>query len=324
MKFPNSIISVATILHNDEAILESYLMETGQVLQQCCEKYEIVLIDNGSTDRTGALIQTLQKQMVNIRLLTLSRHYDEEHARIAALDHCIGDIVVLMDVNFDPPSVIPAMLKQMNGGYDIVIGERTNRNDERFVDRAAAKAFYRISQWLTGFRIDPNQTDFVALSRKTVNSLVQIRDRSRYLKYLKLEVGYKRTTVKYDRIQRNREKKRRGILESFGFAVEMIFTNSDKLLRTVSLLALFVSMINLVYVIYVLLVALFKRNVAEGWTTTSLVNASMFGLLFIILSIIGVYISSILKETKKGPLYYVTDESNSSMIYQNVEKKNIV
>lgn len=319
----NSIVTVATILHNDASIVESYVRETLDIMASACEKYELLLVDNGSDDQTHQIIKRLQIELVNIRLVSLSKQYEDEYARVAAMDHSIGDFVVLMDVICDPPQMIPTLLQEMEG-YDLVIGERSHRENYSLGSRLMSKWFYRISKWLTGYKIDPNQSDFVLLSRKMVNSLIQIRDRSRYFKYLKLEVGYRRKIIKYDPINRGGRKRKRAVIHSISFAIDMIVTNSDKLLRSAAMLGFMISSINFIYVFYIILIAMFKKNVAEGWVTTSLVNAVMFSILFAILSIISIYISSILKETKKGPLYYVTDESNSSVIYKHIDKKNIV
>ncbi|WP_239630035.1 glycosyltransferase family 2 protein [Paenibacillus sp. H1-7] len=320
----NIIISVATVINNDSSIIQSYINETLKILANNFTNYELVIIDNGSVDNSAIIIKELQSNYSNIRLISLSKKYDEEFATAAALDNCIGDAVVLMDTNYDPPSLIPLLIEKCLAGYDLVIAERNNRDDESFLEKISAKMFYKISSLLTGYNINPNYSDYVVFSRKMVNSLVQIRDRSRYLKYLKLEVGYKHTTVKYNRILRAGKRKKRNLLYSASFALEVICTNSDKLLRIASFTGLFTSFLNLMYVVYVLLIALFKKDVAEGWTSSSLFSSVMFFLMFMIMTVISFYISSVLRETKKGPLYYITDETNSSVIYKNIDKKNVV
>ncbi|OXM86529.1 glycosyltransferase family 2 protein [Paenibacillus rigui] len=320
----NMIISVATVIFNDSSIIHSYIDETLEVLTNSFTNYELVIIDNGSNDDSTYIIKELQSSHPNIRLISLSKKYDDEFATAAALDNCIGDAVVLMDTNCDPPSLIPLLIDKCLSGYDLVIAERNNRDDESFLEKISAKVFYKLSNILTGYDINPNYSDYVVFSRKMVNSLVQIRDRSRYLKYLKLEVGYKHATVKYNRILRTGKRKKKNFLYSVSFALEVICTNSDKLLRFASFTGLITSFINLMYVFYVLLIALFKKNVAEGWTSSSLFNSVMFFLMFMIMTVISFYISSVLRETKKGPLYYITDETTSSVIYKSIDKKNVV
>jgi glycosyltransferase involved in cell wall biosynthesis len=318
------IVSVATIVNNDTRILEKFIQETSYILLNHFNNYEIVLVDNGSTDNSNLIIKDLQKKYKNIRLIILSKQYDEEHARTAALDNCIGDYVVLIDLNFDPTHLIPKMVEKALSGYDLVIGERNDRKDDALVDRLSAGVFYKVSEKLTGYYINPNYSDFVCFSRKMVNSLVQIRDRSRYLKYLKMDVGYKHTTIQFDRINRSNTKKNTDFFNNLGFALEVLVTNSDKLLRWSSLLGFFISFLNLFYMVYIFIIAVSKKDVAAGWISSSLVNSTMFFFLFLILSIISIYISSVLKETKKGSLYYISEETSSSVIYKDVDKKNIV
>ncbi|MDG0811819.1 glycosyltransferase [Cohnella rhizosphaerae] len=205
----STIVSVVSIVYNQFDIVETFIEDVQRVLIENYENYEIILIDNGSTDLTVQQIKVIQNSVSNIRLIALSRHYDDEQARTAALDMSIGDYVILMDINNDPPSLIPLMLKEADKGNDLVIGERRHRKSEGIMERITSKAFYKASQMLTGYRINPNESDFLLLSRKVVNSIIQIRNRSRYLKYLKLEVGHKQTTIKYDCIQRQKKRKNR-------------------------------------------------------------------------------------------------------------------
>ncbi|WML41238.1 glycosyltransferase family 2 protein [Neobacillus sp. OS1-2] len=324
MKKDGFIVSVVTIVNNSQDIIESYIEETSAILSSRYSNYEMVLVDNGSSDCSSTKIKELQNKFQNIRLVALSKEYDEEIARTAALDNSIGDYVVLMDMNFDPPTLIPNMIEKAGTEYDLVIGERNNRDNDTLFEGLSAKMFYSISKKLTGYNINPNYSDFVCFSRKMVNSLIQIRDRGRYLKYLNLEVGFKQTSIKYDRIKRTTNGHKRNFVNKVGFALEVIVTNSDKLLRWSALVGFFISFINLVYMVYIFGVAIFKKDVAPGWVSSSLVNTTMFFFLFLLLSIISVFVSSVLKETKKGSLYYVSEETNSSVIYKNIDKKNIV
>lgn len=318
------IVSVASIINNDEKVIESFIEDLSNVLSENYTNYEIVLVENGSKDASASLIKSIQTKYQNIRLVVLSKQYDEEIARTAALDNSIGDYVIMLDVNYDPPSVIPEMVEKAKSGFDLVIGERKSRKDDTFLEGVSAKLFYSVSKKLTGYNINPNYSDFVCFSRKMVNSLVQIRNRSRYLKYLSLEVGFKQTSILYDRINRSNEGRKRNFFNQIGFALEVIVTNSDKLLRSSALLGFFISFVNLFYMVYIFGVAIFKKNVEPGWISTSLVNTTMFFFLFLLLSIVSIFISSVLKETKKGSLYYVSDETNSSVIYKDIDEKNIV
>lgn len=320
----NQIISVATIVQNDEDTIKAYIVETITILSENFKNYELLLVDNGSSDTSGLEIKKLQQHYSNIRLITLSRKYDDEYAKAAILDNCIGDYLILMDINTDPSSLIPVMIKTANTGYNLVIGERNDRKDDTIFERTSAFLFYRVSKNLTNYNINPYDSDFICMSRKMVNSLIQIRDRNRYLKYLKLEVGYNHTTIKFDRIQRSKKKKRRKLLDTVSFAMEIITTNSDKLLKRAALLGFSISLLNLFYVIYIIGIAIFKNNVAAGWISSSTLNSIMFFFLFLIISIVSIYLSAVLKETKKGSLYYISDESSSSVIYKNIDKKNIV
>lgn len=318
------LVSVVAILHDDASIIESYIKDVVEILAESFKNYELLLVANGSTDESIAKIKSIQSRVKNIRLISLSRQYDDEVAYMAALENCLGDFVILMNINYDPPSLIPQLVEVALSGYDVVIAERSDRNDDTWLDKISAKLFYKISKFFTGYNINPNSSEYFIFSRRMVNSIIQIKDRIRYIKYLKLEVGYKQTYITYERIMRLGYKKKKSFLKSLGFAVDVIVSNSDKMLKLASLIGLLTSFVNLLYGIYVLAISIFKKNVIEGWASTSLFNSTMFFLLFLILSIIGVYISRVLKETKKGPLYYISDESNSSVLFNDLNCKNVV
>lgn len=320
----DNLISVAAIAFNHNDILESYITETITLLRTHYDHFELVILNNGSSDASSQTVIRLQSQFENIRLINLSRVYDDQIVYTAALDNCIGDVIVLMDINFDPPSMIPQLVEACLSGHDIVIAELRNRKDEPFLIRLTSKAFYTVSKFFTGYAICSNYSNFCAFSRRVVNSINRIKDRNRYIKYLLFEVGYNRVMIPYNKINRCGLAKKRKFFSSLNFALQVIISNSDRLIRLASLSALLVSLLNFLYGIYVFFIFIFKEDVAEGWPSSQLVNAAMYCILFFILAVFGEYIARILQETKKSDLYYIAEENNSSVAPHNIDKKNIV
>lgn len=321
----DNLISVAAVVQNDEKIVESYVEDVINELKKSFENYELVLIDNGSSDNSVSIIKKLQRKIENIRLIILSRKNEDEIAYTAALNNCIGDFVVLMDMNYDPPALIPQLVDKSISGCDLVIAERNDRGEKSLFEKILISIFFKISKFFTGYNINPRLSKYIVFSRRAVNSIIRIKDRSRYIKFLAFEVGYSHGTVPYARINRGNYPKKSNLLKSVPFAIEVIVSNSDRLIRTASFLGLMASLLNLAYAFYVLLgFIFFSQYIPQGWTSTQLANATMFFLLFLILSITGEYIARILRETKKGELYYVADELNSSVFPGNIDKKNVL
>ncbi len=320
----NTLVSVSTVLHNCGEIVEQYIIDVSENLKNAYEHFEIVLIDNGSTDETVRITRKLMGVYTNLRLVVLSREYDEQVAFTAALENCIGDFVVIMNVNTDPPQLVPEMIRMATEGYDIVSAEVSGRRHEPFFYLLFAKAFYRISNIITNFKVDLNWSNYICFSRKMVNAILQIRGRVRYLKYLKTDIGYSHESLKYEQINRTGRKSDKPVWSRVFFAFDTLVSNSEKLIRIATSAALLTSILSFGYILYALAIKLFKSNVPEGWASTSIVLSFLFGMMFFILFVVGEYVSLIYKESKKGPLYHVADEFNSSVLFKNIREKNVI
>ncbi|MFZ3122409.1 MAG: glycosyltransferase [Thermodesulfovibrionales bacterium] len=324
-----NLVSVAAIIRNDSEIIDSYIKETIDILKKSFTNYELVLIDNGSTDDSVSKIKKMQLSIENIRLIILSRQYHDEIAYTAALEQCIGDFVVLMDINTDPPSLIPELVKNCIEGHETVVAERSDRKYDSFIEKLFSQGFYKISRLLTGYNVNPKLGNFFAFSRRSVNSIVNIKDKNRYLKYLIHEVGYSHNKISYNKIKRLDGRRKGSFLELFAFAVEIIVSNSNRLIRIASLIGLLAGLLNLIYIFYAVIyyiVATFLlgKKIVPGWTTTAVVNSVMFFLIFLILAIFSEYLTRILRETKGGNLYFIREELNSCVFPKNVDRKNVV
>ncbi len=310
----DSLVSVLTVLDNDCEIIEDYVLETSEVLASNYKYYELLLVDNGSSDFTDRRVQSLQQNTPNLRLIRLSRRHDIETALAAALENCLGDYVIVMDVSSDPPALIPTLIENSLLGNDVVIAVRENREDQSWLRRWSAIIFYKVASQLLGYSLQPNATHFRAFSRQVVNSLSRIGNKSRYLKYLNALVGYKQMYLPYQRIHRTQnQKKEAGIFRLAMSGINIIISNSPAPLRLATLLGVIASTLCLLYFGYILIVTLVKRQITEGWITTNLMISTMFFLLFLILSILSEYIARILDESKDRPLYFIEYESQSSV-----------
>lgn len=324
--FPKeTMISVTLVMQNDQSEIAAVLNEVSSVIALQATYYEILIVDNRSTDQSVATVRALQQQIPNIRLIVLSRRHDKEVAFAAALDHSVGDYVVLMDVATDPPSAIPRLLAEAAKGADVVIAQRSDRKENSWLEKRLAHVFYKLYANISGFYFAPNASYFRVLSRRAVNSMTQIRSKSRYLKYFNAMVGYTQVHVTYDQVERATSHHRKeGFFRLFFKGLDLLISNSIVPLRFATLLGLLASFLNLLYIGYIFIVTLVKQQIAEGWISTSVMNATMFFILFSILTIMSEYIVRILIESKDQPLYFIADEYNSNMIQQVKDRINVV
>ena len=324
MTVSDLFVSVIAPLGNDAGIIADFVSEVTAVLKQNYSNYELVLVDDGSTDDTVRRIEALLQVNDCIRLIRLSRRFGIELAISAGLDSAIGDFVVVMIPNEDPPEKIPEMVSICRAGTGIVTGVRAARKGEPLWARLGAKVFYSYTRRFLDLNIPENSTLFRVLSRQAVNAITQVRDQYRYIRLISQFVGYSQTEFQYVPINRSGIVQRRGFWQSANLAIDIIIANSAHPLRVVSVLGLVAGLLNLLYISYVIAIYLFKKQVAEGWTTTNFQSALMFFFIFVILTVISEYIGRILNETRRRPLYYVLDELNSSVMLADIDRKNIV
>ena len=229
-------ISVAAVVTDVNAgIIEAYATDMSATLARSFRYFELLLVDNTGLGEVAGRLEELLKTLPNVRLLKLSKRYAEEIAYTAALDHSIGDFVVLMDPDTDPAALVPAFVHRCADGLDAVVGSYDRRKEQGRVGQWGAAGFYRLLRAMTGYTIAPNTSHFCVLSRRVVNAITRIKDKERYLKYLTAYVGYKHGTIAYERIHRGAASKPRGFWASVWFGVDMIVTYSDKPLRLLSL-----------------------------------------------------------------------------------------
>lgn len=317
-------VSVVAPMHNDAAIVAPFVDEVIGVLRTHYLNYELVIVDDGSGDGTVDAIRPLLDRYECIRVVQLSREFGEEIAIAAGLDSVIGDFVVVMMPNTDPPALIPTFVDRARQGAGVVFGIRSERvGDSAFV-RLFAPLFYWYDRHFLHLGIPKDSSQFRALSRQAVNAVVQIRDRTRYLRVLSADVGYAHSGISYQPINRNPARPVRSFWSRLSVAIDIVVANSRHPLRFVTVLGVTGAALNALYALYVIAIFLYKRRVAEGWTTLSLQSAGMFFLVCLVLTVLSEYVGHILVELSHRPLYYVRDEQNSRAPIADQDRRNVV
>jgi len=320
----DTLISAAVILPNDVGKIETAVEELLAVLRVEFTYYELLLIDNGLSSECHALVQRVQTQVPNVRLIRLSRRYSVEVALAAALDHSIGDYVVLIEPSIHPPGLLRELVDRAKQGSDSVAAVPVVKR-EGFFDRMIVERLARLTSKVLGVRVQLSDSYYTVLSRRLVNSIIRIRSKNRYLSYINASIGLSHSVISYEAQQPEpRQGALRRLLHLLGASTNMMVSNSAIPLRFASALGLLASAANLFYLGYILVVTLVKAKIAEGWLTTSLTQASMFLVLFLIITILSEYIARILDETKEQPLYFVECESYSTVSDLNRDRLNVI
>ncbi|HSW68593.1 MAG TPA: glycosyltransferase family 2 protein [Gammaproteobacteria bacterium] len=298
-------ISCIVPVYNEQANVSAFFPMLAETLKNLANRFEIIVIDDGSKDETVAKILQLPKGL-NIKLLGFSRNFGKETALTAGLDNCSGDVAILMDADFQHPvEVLSQFLAEWAKGHEMVYGVRKNRDNEPRVKRNFARLFYWLMAKMTKIDMPNNAGDFRLLDKKVVGAINSFQERTRFMKGLYAWVGFKKIAVPYEVQERAGGRSSWGFFKLTELAITGITTFSDIPLRVWGFVGFIVSLVSLVYAIYFVTSTLIFGTDLPGFP--SLIVAVMFlgGVQLFSIGILGEYIARIFTEVKKRPKYII-------------------
>jgi len=270
--------------------------------------YEIVLVDDGSTDGSWEAMQRLAAADDRLRLLRLSRNFGHQIALTAGLDAARGDAVVLIDGDLqDPPELIPELVARWREGYDVVYAVREQREGESRLRLLAISAFYRLFRRMAATDIPANTGDFRLLSRRAVDALARMPERARYLRGMTSWIGFRQTGVPYRRDARYAGTSKYPFGKLWRLASDGITSFSVAPIRLVTRIGAVMLVFCVGVLARTLYVRFFTDNAPQGWTSLLAVVLLLGGMQMLGIGIVGQYIARIFEETKQRPLYFVSE-----------------
>jgi glycosyltransferase involved in cell wall biosynthesis len=323
MNIADAIVTVVACTADDASVLPDFVAAAVSVLSHNFANFELILVDDHSTDNTPAVVDELLKAHPGLRFIRLARRSGEEIAAAAGLEASVGDYIAVMRARRDPPEDVPPMvhLAAANGGS--VLGTTTDAPSRGLMFRLLRGAFYRALNALTRAGIPAESSGFCALTRAAVNTISRARSKRRHLRMLACTAGYPVTCYNYRPRTGGTDRDLRTLGDAFREALALVVANSRTPLRLVSSLGIFAGSFNLLYVLYVLGIYLFKKEVAPGWATLSLQIAAMFFFVFLILVSLSEYVMQILEESQDNPLYNV-EADRTSLVTAGSGPRNVL
>jgi glycosyltransferase involved in cell wall biosynthesis len=311
------LITVTAPVLNEEDILETFYERVRDALEG--HRWELVLVNDGSTDSTPAMLDDLATRDDRVKVVHLARNFGYQPAVIAGLDHASGDIVVTIDADLqDPPELILEMLDRWSEGSDVVYAVRRERVGEGRVKLLTARWFSRLFTRLAELDIPANVGDYRLLDRRAVDALLRMRERSRFMRGMTVWVGYTQSSVSYDRDARYSGETRYRWRTLVKIALDGISSFSHVPLQIATFLGFAVSFVSFLGIPYVIVSRIFDLYV-EGLSTVLFAILFLGGIQLITLGIIGEYISRIYDEVKRRPLYLVSRRHNLDGAYPGLE-----
>ncbi len=299
-------LSVVVPAFNEEEVLPALHARLSAVMAALGERWELVLVNDGSRDRTLAVMQSLRQADPHVAVLNLSRNFGKEIATTAGLDHARGEAVVVIDADLqDPPELIPELVRLWRQGFDTVYAQRRARAGETWLKRTTATAFYRLIARVSHVEVPRDTGDFRLMSRRVVEALRQLREQHRFMKGLFAWVGFPSTALVYDRAPRLAGSTKWNYWKLWNFALEGITSFTVMPLRVATYLGLFVGLGAAVYLAVVVIRTLLFGNPVAGYPSLMTVVLFMGGAQLVTLGVIGEYLGRVFNETKGRPLYFV-------------------
>ena len=299
---------VVPLFNEEEVILETHTRLAG-VLNQSGYSFEIIYVNDGSRDRTAELVRTICSQEPQTKMLTFSRNFGHQTAITAGMDHASGRAIIVMDADLqDPPEIIPQMLEIWKQGYQVVYGKRISRKGETWFKKMTAGIYYRLLRKLTDVDIPVDAGDFRLLDASVRDALLKIPEHNRYVRGLISWLGFRQAFVEYVREPRYAGQSKYPLGKMLRLAVDGIVSFSYKPLKLSISLGIALSLLSLLLAAGVFISRFFDLVWMEpGYASLMCVILFFFGVVLIIIGIIGEYIARIFEEVKGRPLYIVCD-----------------
>jgi glycosyltransferase involved in cell wall biosynthesis len=312
---------VLPIYNEDETVLELHRRLTAALAG--IDGYEIVFVDDRSTDDSWNLLHAIAQRDEHVRAVRLSRNFGHQRAITAGLELAHGRAVVLMDGDLqDPPEVIPALFARFGEGYDVVYAVRSERSGESWFKRVTATVFYRTLRRMAQVDIPRDTGDFRLLSRRVADVLVEMPEQARFLRGMTAWIGFRQTGVPYARDARHAGRTNFTVRTMLRFAADAIVSFSTLPLRLASTLGFLVVGICAIVLAYTVYLKFFTDRTVQGFTTVTLLVAFLGGIQLLAVGILGQYVARIFDETKRRPLFVVDEVVDGALLSDVPQRPN--
>lgn len=307
----NTDLSVVIPLFNEQEVIPFLIEELDKVGQTLGKNYEVIFVDDGSTDNTFELVKKAAGQNPKFKVIKFSRNFGHQAAFNVGIDFARGAMVLTMDGDLQhPPSLIPTFIKHAEGGHDIVIGERLDNKQNSKFREVLGKTFYKLMSAITSLEFR-NVSDFALYKRPVVNALKKLPERERYLRGMVQWIGFKKKYVPYVVESRRAGKPKYNIKKLTKLVLSGITSFSAFPLRLAFWVGLFVLVISIIFSIYVVADHYFNPNpLAAGYATIVLIVLFLGSVQLMVLGIVGEYMYKMFNEVKGRPQYIVSETCN--------------
>ena len=301
-------ISVVAPLYNEQENIDALFRRLLAVLEALNTSYDVICVNDGSRDNTLKNLVEYHQRYPQIKVVNLSRNFGKDTAMSAGIDYSQGMAVIPIDADLqDPPELIAEMIEKWHEGYDVVYASRLVRIGESWFKRFSAEGFYQVINKLSRVSIPPNTGDFRLIDRRVVESIKKMPERQRFMKGIFAWVGYKQTSILFDREPRYQGQTKWNYWKLWNFAIDGITSFSFLPLKVWTYVGLIIALVSLVYASFLILRTIIFGIDVPGYASLMVAVLFLGGIQLLTLGIIGEYIGRVYEEVKGRPLYLVRD-----------------
>ncbi len=306
---PDPVVSVVLPVYNEEEVLPETLRRLTAALEAIGESFEVVIVNDGSRDGTMRIVREVCAADPRFKLLSFSRNFGHQTAITAGMDHTSGQAIVVIDADLqDPPEVIAELVSQWREGYEVVYARRIERKGETAFKKRTARLYYRLLRGLTTVEIPVDTGDFRLIDAKVRDALLAVPEHNRYVRGLVSWLGFRQTFVPYVREKRFAGVTKYPLRKMIRLAADGITSFSYKPLKAGIAIGVSLSVFALLFALFIFISRLAGWVFMEpGWASLMCVMLFFFGVVLIMLGVIGEYIARIFEEVKGRPLYIVSE-----------------
>ncbi len=303
-------LSCIVPIYNEETLAVRFITKLGKALSKITNNYEIIIVNDGSSDKTEAKLLPLLND-TKIKLLSLSRNFGKENAITCGLENCHGDAAIIIDADFQHPfEIMPIFVDEWSKGFDMVYGVRKNRESESFIKRGLTRLFYHLTAKITRIKIPANAGDFRLLDRKVIDAINSLDERNRFMKGLYAWVGFSSKAVPFTVNERAGGKSSWKLNRLTELAVTGITSFSNIPLQVWSFIGFTISAIALTYALYIVTETLLFGIKVPGYATIVVAIMLFGGIQLFSIGVLGEYIARIFNEVKQRPKYIINNKHN--------------
>ena len=303
-------VSIIIPCYNEESNLTALYQDLTSFINEHKEYlWQILLIDDGSRDKTFGMLQQIRQKDERFCYIRLSRNFGKENAMLAGFDYVKGGCCVIMDADLQHPiNVIPKMIALWEQGYDDVYAKRKNRGKESYLRKSLSLTYYKLLQKIADVDILPNVGDFRLLDRKCIDALKELRETQRYAKGLYCWIGFNKKEIEFDQGDRTQGISSFNYHKLFNLAIEGITSYTIAPLRISTLFGIIASGSAFLYMIYIFIKTIILGDPVQGFPTLIIIILFLGGVQLLSLGIIGEYLGRIFMETKHRPIYIINEK----------------